>query len=112
MNLLGSRLRFAVVDERSMDSLELLARALMAGAVAVIILGVLGAVMIAGSESSVPGLDEVQRENRGALAVAAVAGGIVAAGVLAGLGGILRLLVAERRERLTTAEDAERSTRA
>ena len=83
-----------------MESLELLARALMAGAVAVLILGVLGAVLVAGSESSVPGLDQVQRENRGALAVAALASGIVAAGVLSGLGAILSVLLANRRDRL------------
>ena len=87
------------MDDRTIDAFDLLARVLMAAAVAVLVLGILGAVLIAGSESSVPGLDEVQRENRGALSVGALAGGIVASGVLAGLGAILRLLVAERRER-------------
>ena len=83
-----------------MESLELLARALMGGAVVLLVLGVLGAVLIAGSESSVPGVDEIQRENRGALSVAALGAGIASAGVLAGLGAILRVLLADRRERL------------
>ncbi len=100
------------MDERTIDSLELLARALMAAAVVVIVLGLLGAILIAGSESSVPGVDEIQRENRGAFAVGALAAGIVSAGVLAGLGAILRVLLAERRERLAPAADeAERSER-
>jgi hypothetical protein len=90
------------VDDRTIDAFDLLGRVLMAAAIGVLILGILGAILIAGSESSVPGLDEVQRENRGALSVGALAGGIVAAGVLAGLGAILRMLVAERRERMTS----------
>ena len=100
------------MDERTIDSLDLLARALMAAAVVVIVLGLLGAILIAGSESSVPGVDEIQRENRGAFAVGALAAGIVSAGVLAGLGAILRVLLAERRERLApAAEEAERPER-
>lgn len=95
------------MDDRTIDAFDLLGRVLMAAAIAVLVLGLLGAIMIAGSESSVPGLDEVQRENRGALSVGALAGGLVAAGVLAGLGAILRLLVAERRERLA-AEPSQR----
>lgn len=93
------------MNERSLDTLELLARALAAGAAVVIFLGLLGAILIAGSESSVPGVDEIQRESRGTLAVASLAGGIVAAGVLAGLSGILRLLIAERRDRLAEAAE-------
>jgi hypothetical protein len=39
----------------------------------------------------------VQRENRGTFALGALAGGVTAAGILAGLGAIIRLLVAGRR---------------
>ena len=89
------------MDERTIDVLELLGRVLMAAAVAVLVLSVLCAVLIAGSESSVPGLDTLQRENRGVFAVAALGAGIVSAGILAGLGAILRVLLEERRERLS-----------
>jgi len=87
------------VDERTIEWLELLARALLWAALAVIVLGAVGAISIASSESAVPGLDVLQRENRGIAAVAALGGGITAAGILAGLGGILRLMLAERRPR-------------
>lgn len=86
------------MDERTLGWLELLSRALIWGAVTVIGLGVVVAIAIAGSETAVPGLDEIQRENRGVVAVMAFGSGLVAGGVLAGLGGIIRLLVADRRE--------------
>jgi hypothetical protein len=87
------------MDERSLEWLELIARALMFGALVVLVLSLIGTVVIATSESSIPGFDELQRENRGVIAVLALGGGIAAAGVMAGLGGILRLMIAERRER-------------
>jgi hypothetical protein len=70
----------------------------MWGAVAVIGLAVVAAIAIAGSESAIPGLDEIQRQNRGVVSLLTFGGGIAAGGVLAGLGGIIRLLVADRRE--------------
>jgi hypothetical protein len=87
------------MDERGLEWLELIARALMFGALVVLVLSLIGTVVIATSESSIPGFDELQRENRGVIAVLALGGGIAAAGVMAGLGGILRLMIAERRER-------------
>ena len=87
------------MDERTLEWLDVLARALMWAALAVLVLSAIGAVAVATSETSLPGLDVLQRENRGLVAVAGLAGGIAAAGVLAGLGGILRLLLADRRER-------------
>ena len=87
------------MDERALEWLDVLARALMWAALAVLVLSAIGAVAVATSETSLPGLDVLQRENRGLVAVAGLAGGIAAAGVLAGLGGILRLLLADRRER-------------
>jgi hypothetical protein len=100
------------VDDRTIDAFDLLGRVLIAAAIGVLILGILGAILIAGSESSVPGLDEVQRENRGALSVGALGAGIVSAGVLAGLGAIVRLLVAEHRERRDATSPGERPPRA
>jgi hypothetical protein len=86
------------VDERTLALFEALARALMWAAVAVIGLAVVAALAIAGSESTLPGLDELQRQNRGVVAVIAFGSGLAAGGVLAGLGAIIRLLVADRRE--------------
>ncbi len=87
------------MDERTLGWLELLSRALIWGAVTVIGLAVVVAIAIAGSETAVPGLDEIQRQNRGVVAVIAFGSGLVAAGVLAGLGAILRLMIADRREK-------------
>ena len=86
------------MDERALGLLDMLGRALLWGAVAVIGLAVIAAVAIASSENAIPGLDEIQRENRGVVAVVALASGITGAGVLAGLGAIIRLMVANRRE--------------
>lgn len=86
------------MDERTLDWLDTLGAALLWGAVAVLGLALIAAIAIAGSESSIPGFDELQRENRGVLAVAAIGGGLTSAGVLAGLGALVRLRVAERRE--------------
>jgi hypothetical protein len=86
------------VDERTLALFEALAKALMWAAVAVIGLAVVAAIAIAGSESTLPGLDELQRQNRGVVAVIAFGSGLAAGGVLAGLGVIIRLMVADRRE--------------
>ena len=86
------------VDERTLALFEALSRALMWAAVAVIGLAVVAAIAIAGSESTLPRHDELQRQNRGVVAVIAFGSGLAAAGVLAGLGAIIRLMVADRRE--------------
>lgn len=87
------------MTERTLEWLEILGRALIAAAGLVLVLAVIAAIAIASSESSIPGLDELQRQNRGVLAVVALGSGITSAGVLAGLGAILRLQLAERRSR-------------
>jgi hypothetical protein len=86
------------VDERTLGMLDTLGRALLWGAVAVIGLAVIAAIAIASSETAIPGLDEIQRENRGVVAVIALGSGITGAGLLAGVGAIVRLLVESRRE--------------
>jgi len=86
------------VDERTLGLLDTLGRALLWGAVAVVGLAVISAVAIAGSETTIPGLDEIQRENRGVVSVIALGSGITGAGLLAGLGAIVRLLVEGRRD--------------
>lgn len=87
------------MDARTLGLLDTLGRALMWAAVAALGLGVIAAIAIAGSESSIPGLDEVQRQNRGVVALAAFGMGLTAAGVLAGLGALVRLKIAELRGR-------------
>ena len=86
------------MDEQILHWLDTLGIALLWGAVAVLGLSLIAAIAIAGSESSIPGFDELQRENRGVLAVAAIGGGLTSAGLLAGLGALVRLRVAEHRD--------------
>ena len=82
-----------------MDWLDTLGRGLMWAAVAVLGLSVIGAVAILTTDSVVGLFEDVQRQGRAILAVGAFGGGLTASGVLAGLGAIIRLKVAERRER-------------
>lgn len=91
------------MDERTIEWLTLLARALFGAAALALLLSVIAAVAIAGSESSVPGLDEVQRENRGVFAIGALGAGLTASGVLAGIAGIIRLLLDERERTIPPA---------
>jgi hypothetical protein len=87
------------MDERTLEWFEILARGLLWGAVLVLALSIVGAISIATTDSALPFFEEFERESRGAAAIGALAAGITGAGVLAGLGAILRLLIAERRER-------------
>jgi len=86
------------VDERILHWLDTLGVALLWGAVAVLGLSLIAAIAIAGSESSIPGVDELQHDNRGVFAVVTIAGGLTSAGLLAGIGALVRLRVAEHRE--------------
>jgi hypothetical protein len=87
------------VDPRTLDWLDTLGRGLMWAAVAVLGLSVIGAVAILTTDSVVGLFEDVQRQGRAILAVGAFGGGLTASGVLAGLGAIIRLKVAERHER-------------
>jgi hypothetical protein len=82
------------VDQRTLDSLMLLSRALVWGAGVVLALSVIGMIQIATTESEIPFFTQVERESRAIAAVGALGGGITAAGILAGLGAILRVLLA------------------
>lgn len=86
------------MDENTLEWLDILGRGLMFAAAAVLVLSIIGALGISSSSSSLPLIGELQQENRGTIAVGALGAGLTAAGVLAGLGAIIRLLVAERRE--------------
>jgi hypothetical protein len=93
-------LYFPHVDENTLEWLDILGRGLMFAAATVLVLSIIGAIGIGSSSSTLPLIGELQQENRGTLAVAALGAGFTAAGVLSGLGAIIRLLVAERRENL------------
>ena len=82
------------MSERERDWIRVLANVLFAGATIVLLLALIAGVSIAGSQCAVPGVDEIQRESRGAIAFAVIAFGIVSSAVLAALGAIIRLLLA------------------
>ena len=86
------------MDENTLEWLDILGRGLMFAAAAVLVLGVIGAVAIGSSSSSVELIGQFQQQNRGTIAAATLGIGITSAGVLAGLGAVVRLLVAQRRE--------------
>lgn len=87
------------MDARTLDWLDILGRGLLWGAVAVLGLSVIGAVAILTTDSVIGLFEDVQRQGRAILAVGAFGGGLTASGVLAGLGAIIRLEVAEHRQR-------------
>jgi hypothetical protein len=84
------------VDERTVEWLRVLARALVWGAGVVLALSVIGMIQIATTETEVPFFTPVERESRAIAVVGALGGGITAAGILAGLGAILRVLLEAR----------------
>ena len=84
------------MDERTVEWLRLLANALVWAAGVVLVLSVVGAIQIATSENEIPIFTQIQEESRGIAAVGALGAGITAAGVLAGLGAILRLMLEAR----------------
>lgn len=86
------------MDARTLDWLDILGRGLLWGAVAVLGLSVIGVIAILTTDSVVGLFEDVQSRERAILAVGAVAAGLTSSGVLAGLGAIIRLEVAERRQ--------------
>jgi len=84
------------MDRQTLEWYDLLARGLLWAAGIVLLLAIVGAVVIASSETALPLLEDVERQGRGVAALASLGGGLAAAGVLAGLGAILRLLVTDR----------------
>lgn len=86
------------MDQRTLAWLDTLGRALLWGAVAVLGLAFIASIAIVTSESIGFLQENVERQGRGIVAIAAFAGGLSAAGVMAGLGALVRLNVAERRD--------------
>jgi hypothetical protein len=95
------------VSRSTLEWYELIARGMTWAAAIVLLLAIVGAVVIAGSDSAVPTFEEAERQGRGFFALVSLGGGIAAAGMLAGLGAILRLLVSERLAKLGPAEERD-----
>ena len=87
------------MDARTLDWFDTLGRGLLWGAVAVLGLSVIGAIAILTTDTAIGLFEDVQRQGRVMLAVGAFGAGLTSSGVLAGIGAIVRLEVAERRER-------------
>jgi hypothetical protein len=87
------------MERTSLDWFELLGRAMMWAAGAVLVLSIMGAIAVATSDAAIPFAEDVQRQGRGIFAIASIGGGIAAAGVLAGLGAIVSMMVADRKGR-------------
>ncbi|MFN8152251.1 MAG: hypothetical protein U0R24_14155 [Solirubrobacterales bacterium] len=96
------------MNRTTLEGYEQLGRVLVWAAGVVLVLGVVGAIIIAGSDDALPLFEDVERQGRGVAALASLAWGVAAGGVLAGLGAILRLLVTDRLERLGPAPEQER----
>ena len=79
---------------------EQLARSLIWIAGIVLLLSMIGAVTIAGSGNAASVLGDIAEQGRGFAALASLGGGLTAAGLLAGTGAILRVLVLEQLEKL------------
>lgn len=90
---------------------ELLARSLLWVAGIVLFLSLIGAIVIGSSSTSVPLLEDIQGQSKGAAAIAMLIGGLTAAGLLAGLGAILRIIVVGRLDELPPETGDERSGR-
>jgi hypothetical protein len=87
------------MSEQELARYDLIGRTLIWLAAAVFVLSVIGALVIATSDTTIPFAEDAERQGRGIFALASIGGGIAAGGVLAGLGAIVSLLVANRRER-------------
>lgn len=84
------------MDRRTAARFDLLSRGLMLSAAVVLTLSLISAIAISTSDNTLPFFEDLQRESRGIAAIATFGGGLAAAGVLAGLGAILHLLLLER----------------
>lgn len=96
------------MNRATLEWFDLLARSLVWAAGIVLLLAVIGAVVIAGSDNAIPLIEEAERQGRGVLALASLGGGLTSAGLLGGIGAILRLLVATRLEELGPEAGTER----
>ncbi|MDX6668231.1 MAG: hypothetical protein QOK04_1611 [Solirubrobacteraceae bacterium] len=75
------------------DRLRTLANALFWSAGIVLVLSIIGAITVASTQSLGLFAPEVEAQGRGFVAIGALGAGFTGAGMLAGLGGILRALL-------------------
>jgi hypothetical protein len=94
------------MQSSDVDRYELIGRILFWLSLAVFLLSVIGAILIAGSETQLPFAEEVERQGRGVFALISIGGGVTASGILAGLGAIVSMMAADRRQRLRVGESA------
>ena len=71
-----------------------------------LLLSVIGAIQIAATQTELGIAPEFEKQSRGIVAVGALGAGISAAGILVGLGAILRVLLAAREEAAPRPEAA------
>jgi hypothetical protein len=81
------------VSKQRIDQLRLLVRVLFAAAAAALVLAVIAAIQIATSSTNIEIVGQIQQESRGVIALAVFGGGVVGAGILAALAGILTVLL-------------------
>lgn len=81
------------MTQQRRNQLRLLVRVLFGMAAAVVVFSIVGALEIGTSTNQIPGFDQIQQQNRGTAALAALGGGLIGAGILAGLAGILTALI-------------------
>jgi len=93
------------MQRATLEWYELLARSLLWVAGIVLLLSIIGAIVIGSTSTSVPLLEDIQSQSRGAAAIAMLGGGLTAAGLLAGLGAILRILTIGKLEGLGGGSD-------
>ena len=81
------------MSDQRIEQLRILVRLLFSAAVLVLAFSVIGAIQIASSSNAVPLFETFQRESRSIGALAALGAGVIGAGLLAGLGGILTVML-------------------
>ena len=88
------------MDDNTLEWFDILGKGLLWAAILVLVLSVIGGVAIGTSSSSnLPVIGEFQQQNRGTFALAAFLFGFTCSGLLAGMGALLRMNVADRRKR-------------
>ncbi len=93
------------MSRSSLEWYEQLSRGLVWAGGVVLVLAIVGAVMIAGSDNAIGIAPEAEQQGRGVVALASLGIGLAAAGLMSGVGAILRLLVTDRLEKLGPAPE-------